>query len=212
VGFEFLSWTSRHIHKSYKRQPRIDLSVKMPNDTFDEILGLEEKFYDDGYRQGLADGIVAGRIEGRKFGLEKGFEKYVESARLHGKSVIWANRIPQLKDSATKKTQEVQEKKLEQVLAGQSTTFSPLPSLPNNQRLIKHLQVLYALAESDSLSTENTEEAVSDFDDRLKRAQAKAKIVERMVGETQKETGQSGEIAPRGDANIEDASIGKRTD
>merc|ERR1711977_512089 len=54
-----------------------------------------------------------------------------------------------------------------------------------NQTLAKHLKVLHALAESESLSTENTEEAVSDFDDRLKRAQGKAKIIERIVGENQ---------------------------
>jgi flagellar biosynthesis/type III secretory pathway protein FliH len=65
----------------------------MPPNTFDEILGLEEQFYDDGYKQGLEDGVKAGRIEGRTFGLEKGFEKYVESGRLYGKSLVWANRI-----------------------------------------------------------------------------------------------------------------------
>merc|ERR1711939_1182708 len=61
--------------------------------TFDEVLGLEEQFYEDGFRQGYEDGVKAGRVEGRTFGLEKGFEKYVESGRLHGKSIIWANRM-----------------------------------------------------------------------------------------------------------------------
>merc|ERR1712093_478906 len=55
--------------------------------TFDEVLGLEEQFYEDGFRQGYEDGVKAGRVEGRTFGLEKGFEKYVESGRLHGKDL-----------------------------------------------------------------------------------------------------------------------------
>ncbi len=39
------------------------------------------------------------------------------------------------------------------------------------------------LLEPDTLSTENTDEAVNDFDDRLKRAQGKARIVEMMLAE-----------------------------
>jgi hypothetical protein len=62
-----------------------------------------------------------------------------------------------------------------------------LPSLSKSQRLERHLKVLHALSESESLSTENTEEAVSDFDDRLKRAEGKAKIIERLVGEGREE-------------------------
>src|SRR4051812_19439144 len=69
-------------------------ALGMPVNPFDEVLGLEEQFYDDGYQQGLADGVKAGQIEGRTFGLEKGFEKYAESGRLHGKALIWANRTP----------------------------------------------------------------------------------------------------------------------
>jgi len=64
-----------------------------------------------------------------------------------------------------------------------------LPPLPNNTRLEKHITALYALAETESLSTENTDEAVNDFDDRLKRAQGKAKVIERMVGEAPAKTG-----------------------
>jgi hypothetical protein len=183
----------------------------MPNETFDEILGLEESFYADGYQSGLEDGIVAGRIEGRKFGLEKGFEKYVEGAKLYGKSLVWANRVPQLQTAVSRRL-EASDKSPEQTRAELSSAPLRLPSVSNNQRLVKHLQVLHALAESESLSTENTEDAVSDFDDRYKRAQAKAKIIERMVGETQREAEDSGKILPRGDSNIEDASIGKRVD
>jgi hypothetical protein len=158
--------------------------------TFDEVLGLEEQFYHDGFRQGLADGVKAGQIEGRTFGLEKGFEKYVESGRLYGKSLVWANRMPGFQNSFANKDR--QRAGLAFNMASNSKDeekiLDPvLPSLPNNQRLSKHLKVMHALSESESLSTENTEEAVSDFDDRLKRAEGKTKIIERMVGEGREE-------------------------
>lgn len=135
---------------------------------FDEVLGLEEQFYDDGFKQGLEDGIKAGRIEGRTFGLEQGFEKFVQSSKIYGRSLVWANRLPSCQNQTSEN----------------KSTSKRLPDLPENPRLIKHLNVLHALSESASLSTENNEEAVSDFDDRLKRAQAKLRIVERMVGES----------------------------
>lgn len=143
----------------------------MGSHAFDEVLGLEEKFYSDGFSQGLSDGITAGRIEGRTFGLEQGFEKFVQSGRIYGRSLVWANRMPQSHHQAKPSSNVDAEKRLQ------------LPSLPDNPRLVKHLKVLHAVAESASLSTENDEEAVSDFDDRLRRAQAKVRIVERMVGE-----------------------------
>lgn len=141
----------------------------MDSNAFDEVLGLEEEFYENGFHQGYEDGVKAGRIEGRTFGLENGFAKYVESGRIYGKSLIWANRSPHFR-------------KIE--ATPRSEPSMKLPQLLDNPRLAKHLKVLHAVSESASLSTENSEEAVSDFDDRLKRAQAKAKIVERMVGES----------------------------
>lgn len=47
------------------------------------------------------------------------------------------------------------------------------------------MSTLHALSEPASLSTQNDEDAVSEFNDRLKRAQAKAKMVEKMVSEGQ---------------------------
>ena len=156
--------------------------------TFDEVLGLEEQFYEDGLRQGYDDGVKAGRVEGRTFGLEKGFEKYVESGRLHGKSIIWANRMthpPKDLGMFEREAGSIDRQESGESSNIQSSQPFSLHALPENQRLAKHLKVLHALAESESLSTENTEEAVSDFDDRLKRAQGKAKIIERIVGENQ---------------------------
>jgi hypothetical protein len=156
----------------------------MDADPFDELLGLEEKFYDEGYKLGESEGATAGRIEGRVFGLEKGFEKYLEAGRLHGRSIVWAGRFPQgdITDkpaAAEGLQQEVQDS----VDPATNRHISTLPPLSNNPRLEKHVRVLYALCEPVSLSTDNTEEAVSDFDDRLKRAHAKIKIIERLVGE-----------------------------
>lgn len=165
----------------------------MGPETFDEVLGLEERFYSDGLRQGMEDGIKAGRIEGRTFGLEKGFEKYAESGKLYGRSLVWANRIPQLQKRSSQETESDRES---------PSSSSKLSSLPNNQRLVKHLKILHALAESESLSTKNTEDAVSEFDDRFKRAQAKAKIIERLTGEVNENPeGPTG----NGKSNIEDA-------
>jgi len=173
----------------------------MPANTFDDILGLEEKFYDDGYQQGMSDGVKAGRIEGRTFGLEKGFEKYIESGRLYGKSIVWANRSPQALESSV-----LQKESDAKSPDGSSNPDQKLPQLSDHLRLAKHIKVLHALAESESLSTENSEEAVSDFDDRLKRAQAKVKIIERMTGETEKDAEGTKRVQSI-NSNIEDASL-----
>lgn len=139
----------------------------MASDPLGDVFNLEDGFYRQGYNQGLADGVQAGKIEGRSFGMQKGFEKFLESGRLAGKSVVWANRIP----------------------SGQpdKDVACTLPPLPSNARLEKNVRSLYALVEPDTLSTANTDEAVQDFDDRVKRAQGKAKIVERMAGGSIKE-------------------------
>lgn len=167
-------------------------------DPFDDLMNLEDKFYSEGYALGESEGSKAGRIEGRVFGLEKGFEKFMEAGRLHGRSLVWAGRFPQQEGAA--KSNETAAHILQ----------STLPSLSKNPRLEKHIRVLYALSEPASLSTDNTEEAVSDFDDRLKRAHAKIKIIERLVGEDMPSTGELahevGGLASA-DQNIEDVDI-----
>ena len=180
----------------------------MQSTTFDEVLSLEEQFYNDGLQQGLADGVKAGQIEGRTFGLEKGFEKYIESGRLHGKSIIWANRITQPHEGIPSANGQQRLSNIDLISHDESSS-GPLmvPQLPANTRLVKHVKVLCALTESESLSTENTEEAVSDFDDRLKRAQAKAKIIERMAGEAKGDVDGHRKISNARDGSIEDASV-----
>ncbi|KAG9953993.1 DUF1715-domain-containing protein, partial [Aureobasidium melanogenum] len=134
-------------------------------DDFDSLFNLEEEYYAEGYNLGVADGSRAGRIEGRLFGLEKGFEKFAAMGTLAGRNAVWEARISD-QDSATAEQSE-----------------SKLPKLSGGARLQKHLQTLFALAEAESLSTENNEDSVSDFDDRLKRAEGKVKVIEKLVSE-----------------------------
>lgn len=146
-------------------------------DPFDSLLTLEDTLYTSAYTHGVADGALAGRIEGRIFGLEKGFEKFAELGELHGRSVVWGARaLTATNSTTTTETQVVQE--------NEENEMTGLPRLPKNPRLANNVTLLHALTDPLTFSTDNTEEAVADFDDRVKRAGAKAKVVERIVGET----------------------------
>lgn len=160
------------------------------NDPFDDVLHLEEKFYSDGHKQGLADGERAGRTEGRSFGIEKGFEKFVEAGRMYGKAVVWANRLPRsqthelvLDDSAP--ATEVAAAFPTPTAGLEMPRQKRLPVLGGGgaARLEKNVVMLHALVEPETLSTENADEAVNDFDDRVKRAQGKTRVIERQTGE-----------------------------
>jgi hypothetical protein len=136
-------------------------------DDFDSLFNLEEEYYTEGYNLGVADGSRAGRIEGRLFGLEKGFEKFAAMGSLAGRNAVWEARIPDSNSAST---------------AEKESEFK-LPKLSAGARLQKHLQTLFALTEAETLSTENNEDSVSDFDDRLKRAEGKVKVIEKLVSE-----------------------------
>ncbi|KAL1302148.1 hypothetical protein AAFC00_002581 [Neodothiora populina] len=144
-------------------------------DPFDSLLSLEDQYYNEGYNLGVSDGSQAGRIEGRIFGLEKGFEKFAAMGALAGRCAVWESR------TSAAPTSEPDEGNL----AGSAhlAESQRLKALPSNTRLAKHLQTLYALTEADSLSTENNEDSVSDFDDRFKRAEGKVKVIEKIIGE-----------------------------
>lgn len=188
---------SYDLHRLAEQQSKRHTNDVMEQDPFDSLLGLEDRYYDEGYQLGVADGSRAGRIEGRIFGMEKGFDKFVASGVLHGRAEIWGSRLPRGQelgsDSQPLARSVPNEGTDERIEASQGTTKqqdvgSMLPSLAANPRLEKHIQTLYALVEPVSLSTQNTEDAVSDFDDRLKRASAKAKVIEKLVGETSFDT------------------------
>ena len=51
-------------------------------------------------------------------------------------------------------------------------------------RLEKNVAILYGMLEPGTLSTRNDDDAVNDFDSRVKGARGKFKVVERVVGET----------------------------
>jgi hypothetical protein len=157
-------------------------------DDFDSLFNLEEEYYTEGYNLGVADGSRAGRIEGRLFGLEKGFEKFAAMGSLAGRNAVWEARISDSNSAAS--------------TAEKETKFK-LPKLSGGARLQKHLQTLFALTEAESLSTENNEDSVSDFDDRLKRAEGKVKVIEKLVSEGPLvlETSQP---AASGDANTQE--------
>lgn len=181
----------------------------MANDAFEDILNLEEQFYQEGYKQGQEDGAAAGRSEGRSLGLEKGFQKFAEAGVLFGKAIVWANRLPSVKarqaaDGASKVEvgSQAATGEIKQNEANEQSQELTLPSLPPNARLEKHITTLYALVEAETLSTENTDEAVNDFDDRIKRAQGRVKIIERIVGEGQTaKTKTQASVSPPKDAS-----------
>ncbi|KAF2441776.1 hypothetical protein P171DRAFT_79106 [Karstenula rhodostoma CBS 690.94] len=145
-------------------------------DPFDSVLTLEDDLYTTAYAQGAADGSRAGRIEGRIFGLEKGFEKFTALGQLHGRAAVWGARLPATRPSPKTSDPSVEKE-------SEAAEQPALKGLGGNERLRKHIQMLHGLTDPLTFSTLNTEEAVADFDDRFKRAGAKAKIIERIVGE-----------------------------
>ena len=168
-------------------------------DPFDSLLTIEDTFYKEGYDLGISDGNRAGLIEGRFFGLEKGFEKYASIANLHGRAVVWTGRLPVSRDTAVNDNQDASAADMDnrvknlsvldsnkgvQPQAGTLPGRTMSPALPVNMRLEKHIRTLYALTEPESLSTNNDENSVSEFDDRFNRARGKLKVIEKMTGDT----------------------------
>ena len=136
-------------------------------DVFDGLLNLEEQYYTEGYNLGVFDGSRSGRIEGRIFGLEKGFEKYLEMGRLSGKAAVWdARLISSDAGSPSGRT-----------FGGEED----LIALHGSERLRKHVQRLQETTDAETLPTENSEEAVADFDERLKDAKAKATLISKAI-------------------------------
>lgn len=169
----------------------------MSSDPLDQILELENTFHKEGYDLGVQDGSRTGRIEGRLFGLTSAFEKFNAMGNLHGRSIIWSARLPapqlasrsenSVNDPDARATDALPKNshgRQDSRPAGSSlssSSASSLPPFPHNSRLEKHIRTLYALTEPASLSTDNTEDGVSDFNDRLKRAEGKAKIIEKLL-------------------------------
>lgn len=147
----------------------------MSADLFDELLGLEDKFYQEGYDAGLADGEHAGVVEGKVFGVERGYEKALELGKLHGRALVWQAR----------QDQDRADQSLQNSSSNQHAIVNRVcnSGLAKNSRLIKHIEALILLTDGESIATNNSDSAVTEFDDRLARAQAKAKVVAAIIGE-----------------------------
>jgi len=140
----------------------------MATDPFDSLFSLEDQYYDEGYEEGRCDGLQQSELEARLFGIEKGFEKFVMMGKLQARAKIWAARLPnQATFNAISSNKDV----------------VTLPRLSANPRLEKHITTLQELVDLTTLSIANTDDDVGDFDERVRRAQAKVKIIERMIGE-----------------------------
>ena len=150
-------------------------------DFFDDILNVESRLQQQGYNDGLKEGAEHGRAEGRGFGMSNGFEKFLESGRLAGKAIVWANRLPGSSDNQPPNAATL----------GDSHSES-LGPLPNNARLEKNIKTLYSLVDPKALSVANSDAAVQDFDDRLKKAQGKERIIERVVTGSAKDGAKAG--------------------
>jgi hypothetical protein len=159
-----------------------------PQDPLDSLLSLEDQYHTEGYNLGLADGARAGRIEGRTFGLEKGYEKFLEMGRLSGRAAVWNARLSPNAGLHAGGDSTVQ--------TAQKVKLNPIEA---TDRLKKHIRRLCDLTDQSTLSTENSEDAVEEFESRLKDARAKATLISRAVGEDGKV--QSSVDAPGTDPN-----------
>jgi len=178
----------------------------MTTDPFDDLLDLENDYYKEGYDAGVADSAYAGMIEGKVFGIEKGYEKALELGKLHGRALVWEGRFPQskLRDPVdpveTEKTcadsaimiQPSEAQRLREILQN-------LAPVPENGRLRRHLEALFTMSDGGTVARDNSDHAVTEFDDRIARANAKAKVIANIVGESLKPTS-------RTNVGIEDAT------
>lgn len=137
-------------------------------DPLDSVLDLETQYHTEGFTLGVTDGTRAGLIEGRLFGLEKGLEKFNEMGRLNGRAAVWSARLAAAQCNGTNEKL----KPLKGDVIGNG-----------GERLRRHIQRLIALTDPETLETANTEDAVAEFDERLKEGRAKAVVVSRVVGE-----------------------------
>ena len=174
-------------------------------DPFEDVLNLEDKYFEEGYKQGYEDGALAGKIEGRSVGLKKGYEKFLEAGRLQSKSIVWANRMPNIRSQTQPNWTSALDSQPNSIATNTTLQTQALPALNSNARLEKNVTMLYALVEPGTLSTENSDEAVNDFDDRIKRAQGKLKIVERSTGEAQSSSTSDENQVGQKNETIEDA-------
>lgn len=160
----------------------------MSSDPFDELLGLEDGYFQEGYEAGVADSTYAGMIEGKVFGVEKGYEKAIELGRLHGRALVWQARF----SDSTRTGRDTLEPAIRGTTdpaaledASRLADFTRTLSSPSkNTRLRKHVEALQVASDSSAVARDNSDEAVTDFDARIAKSSAKAKVISNIVGES----------------------------
>jgi hypothetical protein len=171
----------------------------MASDPFDDLLEIENDYYQEGYDAGVADSTYAGLIEGRVFGIEKGYEKALELGKQRGRAMVWERRLD-VSVSGNESSQQMTSSSESQSTSAPSEAgimhqiTQSLPRLPTTTRLRKHVEALSAAADPAVLAKDNSDEAVTDFDDRIAKANAKTKVIANIVGEAfnPSSTGNSG--------------------
>lgn len=174
----------------------------MDDDPLDSLLDIEEDYYQEGYELGEADGAHAGYVEGKLFGIEKGYEKGLAMGKMFGKALVWKSRLRRettlSADGAAAAAVESHFPELDLALA-ELARFSEAGRLGNN------IDQVLATTDLDNISSGNEDDSVADFDDRLKKAAAKIKIISRVIGEHEKSSGAEA-ASGDGTGNIEDIS------
>lgn len=162
---------------------------EMAADPFDDLLSLEEDFYKEGLEAGIADSVHAGLIEGKAFGIEKGYEKALELGKAYGRALVWQYRLSNHDIDMSKEEREPNTQ--QQTLgheentgeAGTTTMLANLPSLPDNARLKKHIETLISLADPAAIHKDNSDDSVSELDDRIIKIGSKMKIISKTIDE-----------------------------
>jgi hypothetical protein len=164
-------------------------------DDLDDLLELEDGFYQEGFDAGVADSEHAGLVEGKIFGIEKGYDKVLDLGRLHGRALVWQHR---LKDNPTDVI--LTGSHHEGMTASREATeaWVAMESLPKNSRLDKNIQTLLALTAPSKLPTDNSDESVEQVEDALSKSKAKSKIISATTGETMG-------VVMAGEGSIEDS-------
>lgn len=190
----------------------------MADDILDTVLDLEDEAYQDGFDEGKADGTRAGYTEGKIFGIERGYHKALEMGKLHGRALMLnaclsdPNPMPEnFNPPAPVNPAMGTASDPSNVHGNIESEMSHLPALPENPRLKKHIETLLKLTDPYLVSVDNTETAVAEFDDRMKKAVAKAKIIDKLISEPYNmtvsgDTADSQSQSPAGSGNIEELS------
>ena len=174
------------------------LPHRMASDPFDDLLDLENDYYQEGYDAGVADSTYAGMIEGKVFGVEKGYEKALELGKLHGRGLIWQVRTQAGKtgvsaeDSGSPSAHTPDSLRLGDIIRSQAQCLE-------SGRLHKHIEALYTASDGSTIAKDNSDAAVTEFDDRIARAKAKGKVIANITGESLDPTSTT-------NAGIEDAT------